>query len=114
MVSDTEERRDFKAYSLERIRELAENGHIHYMSRRVFIHTENLGYSPDDVNKCIASLTDANYRGTVRYDGKAWLDEYLISYTGPSGHVDDLYIKLKLNRGCVVIQLASFHPEGAI
>lgn len=114
MVSDKEERRDKKEYSLGRIKELAEWGNVMYLSSRVTKHVENLGYSPDEVHKCLSCLKEENYRGTVRYDGKPWLDEYLISYTGPAGQTDDLYIKLKLNRDCVVIQLASFHPEGAI
>ena len=114
MVSDTEERRDNRAYALERIKELAERKKVMYLSSRVTRHVENLGFSPDDVCDCIASLQSENYRSTVRYDGGPWLDEYLISYTGPTGHTDDLYIKLKLKRGCVIIQLASFHPEGAI
>ena len=114
MVSVKEERRSNKEYSLNRIRELAEQGQVDYMFRRVTRHVENLGYSPDDVHKCLSCLGEENYRGTVRYDGKLWLDEYLISYIGPTGHTDELYIKLKLNRDCIVIQLASFHPEGAI
>lgn len=114
MVSDTEERRDNKEYSLDRIRELAERGAVMYMSSRVTKYVENLDYSPDDVHMCLSCLQDENYRGTVRYNGRSWLDEYLISYIGPTGHTDDLYIKLKLDRDCVVIQLASFHPEGAI
>ena len=114
MVSDERGRRDRKEYSLDRIRELAERGDVIYLSSRVGRDVENLNYSPDDVHKCLSCLKEENYRGTVRYDGRPWLDEYLISYTGPTGHTDDLYIKLKLNHDCVVIQLASFHPEGAI
>jgi len=114
MVSSKEERRDKKEYSLDRIRELSERGDVMYLSSRVTRDVENLNYSPDDVHQCLSCLEEENYRGTVRYDSKPWLDEYLISYTGPTGHTDNLYIKLKLNCDCVVIQLASFHPEGAL
>ncbi len=114
MVSEAEGRRDSKEYSLVRIKELAERGDVIYLSKRVTKHIENLSFSPEDVHKCLSCLDEENYRGTVRYDGKPWLDEYLISYTGSTGHTDDLYIKLKLNRDCVVIQLASFHREGAL
>ena len=114
MVSDKEERRGKKEYSLDRIKELAEWGNVMYLSSRVTRHVENLGYSPDDVHKCLSCLEEENYDKSIRYDGGPWLDIYLISYTGSTGHTENLYIKLKLNRDCIVIQLASFHPEGAI
>ena len=114
MVS-SRERKKTPEYSLVRIHELAEAGEWAYGSRRVARHIENLGYSPDDVGACLVSLREAHYRGTVRYENApVWLDEYLISFKGPSGHVDDLYIKLKLNRDGLLILLASFHPEGWI
>jgi len=114
MVSSEEERRDKKEYSLERIKELAESGDVMYLSSRVTKHVENLEYSPCHVHDCLSLLEEENYRGTIRYNNGPWLDEYLISYKGPTGHVDDLYIKLKLNRDCIVIELASFHTEGAL
>ncbi len=114
MVSNKEERKDKREYSLNRIKELAARGSVMHLSTRVTKHIENLGYSPDDVNECLMALQDDNYRGTIRYQGRIWLDEYLISWNGPTGFTDDLYIKLKLDRDCIVIQLASFHREGAI
>lgn len=114
MVSATEKRRDKQEYSLDRIRELAKQGAVSFLSSRVTRHVENYGYTPDDINECLASLKIDNYRESICYQGRTWLDVYLISYTGSSGSTDDLYIKLKLDRDCILVLLASFHPEGAL
>ncbi len=112
MVSSNE-RRNRREYSLRAVRDLARQGSVIYGSARVQRHIENLGYEPKDVHNCLACLEECHYRGTVRYENsRIWMDEYLISFSAPSGQIDDLYIKLKLNRDCVLIVLASFHPEG--
>jgi len=115
MVMEEEERRQRPEYSLDRVRELAREGRVSYGSSRVTRHVENLEYAPEDVHRCLACLEPSHYRGSVRYEGTGpWLDEYLITFIGPRGCTDDLYIKLKLNRDCILIVLASFHPEGWI
>ncbi len=114
MVSNAEKKRNKQEYSLDRIRTLAKQGAVAFMSSRVTRHVENYGYTPDDVNDCLASLKIDNYHESICYQGKTWLDVYLVSYTGSSGNTDDLYIKLKLNRDCILVLLASFHPEGAL
>ena len=73
---------------------------------------ENLDFAPEDVHRCLQALEDTNFRGSVRYKGsKFLLDEYLVACTGQREISDNLYIKLKLNRDCVWIDLASFHRE---
>ncbi len=114
MVSESEERRSSSEYSLTRIRELALQGDVHYYSRRVHRHIENLNYRPEDIYTCLSMLTSAHYRGSVRYGKKPWLDEYLITYKAGNGQPDELYIKLMLNKNCLTIILESFHPEGWI
>jgi hypothetical protein len=112
MVTQQNERRQRKEFSLNRIRELAAAGQVAHGSRDVSKDIENLSYSPDDVYQCLVSLTDEDYKESVNYgDHKGWLDEYLITYQSPTGHKDELYIKLKLNRDCVTIVLISFHRE---
>jgi len=113
MVADNDEQKRSRAeYSLNRVRELASNGAVRYGSNRVFLDTENLEYAPSDVHQCLACLEQRNYRGSVRYAGQRfWWDEYLITYVSPSGHQDDLYIKLKLDRDCITVVLGSFHEE---
>ena len=115
MVTQQEERRHRKEFSLNCIRELAAAGKVDYWSRDVSKDIENLSYSPDDVHACLASLTEDHYRESVNYgDRKGWLDVYHITYQSPTGHQDEMYIKLKLNRDCVTILLMSFHREGSL
>lgn len=115
MVTRNGERRNQPEYSLQRVRELARTGSVDYGSRRVVRHVENLGYAPEDVCRCLAGLEAGHYRESIRYrENGPWLDVYLITCTGPAGHADSLYIKLKLNRDCIVVVLESFHPEGWI
>lgn len=115
MVSSGEERRKKAEYSLTCIQQLASQGEVIYGSRRVQRHIENLGYSPEDVHACLGKLTSDHYRGSVRYESDPfWHDEYLITFEAKNNQPDELYIKLKLNRDCVLVILASFHPEGWI
>lgn len=107
-----EERRDRPEYSLRRIREMAGQGKVRYLSARVTMDVENLGFTPDDVHECLGALEAKHFRGSVRYEGsRVWLDEYLISCSGQRDISDNLYIKLKLDRDCIWIYLASFHRE---
>ncbi len=102
-------------YSLEAVRRLAGQEKVHYGSQRVLNHIVNLGYSKEDVCACLMGLTENEYRGSIDYgDHKGWLDVY-ISPVAPPGKPSNnphLYIKFKLNRDCLTVVLASFHPEG--
>jgi len=112
MVNQIAEERSSPQFSLTRIRELARGGCVRYAYARVTCDIENLGYSPDDVQQCLASLEERHFRRSIRYEEQNfWLDEYLITYDSPSGCTDNLYIKLKLNRDCILILLSSFHRE---
>lgn len=107
-----EERRDKPAYSLQRIRDLATQGKVRYLSARVTMDVENLEFAPENVHCCLRALEAKHFRGSVRYEGsKFWLDEYLITCTGQRDIPDNLYVKLKLDRDCIWIDLASFHRE---
>lgn len=107
-----EERRDRAEYSLKRIREMAAQGNVRYLSSRVTMDVENLEFTPDNVHECLRALEEKHFRGSVRYEGsRVWLDEYLITCKGQRDISDNLYIKLKLDRDCIWIYLASFHRE---
>lgn len=100
-------------YSLSCIKRLAAEGSVSYASARVLRHIENLDYSPSDVHECLSQLTPEHYQKSILYKNRpSWLDVYLIHYAVSDSYEDDLYIKLKLNRDCIIIELHSFHPEG--
>lgn len=112
MVTQDKESRDRPEYSLERIRALAAQGCVQYAGTRVEGDVMNLGYAPEDVHQCLQVLDGCHFHEAVRYPTtRHWLDVYRIRYPRPDGGVDPLYIKLKLNRDCVVIVLQSFHRD---
>jgi motility quorum-sensing regulator/GCU-specific mRNA interferase toxin len=109
MVTEAEHR-DTPEYSLERVRTLAKDGSVYFGSRKVQRDIANLSYAPEDVHKCLQTLNECHFHRAERYAARGpWFDVYLISYAGPSGAIDDLYVKLKLDRDCIVVILASFH-----
>lgn len=115
MVTQWMETRAKPVCSLSRIHELAAQQAVHYGSSRVQNHTDNLGYSLEAVCECLARLAPENFHHAERYSPTGlWLDVYLVTYRGPTGHDDPLYIKLKLDRDCLCIILCSFHREGAL
>lgn len=112
MVTCKDDTRDYPNYSIQRIRELAASGHVRYMSTRVEQDIENLEFNPDDVHQCVANIEESHFQNSIRYAGRNyWLDVYHITCQGRTAYQDELYIKLKLNRNCVWIELASFHRE---
>lgn len=111
MVSERETR-DYARYALATVRQLAAQGCVAYANEKVEHQIEDLGYTPEAVCNCLRSLEERDFHQSVKYpDRNYWLDIYLIRYRGPTGHVDDLYVKFKLANGCVVIMLESFHRE---
>lgn len=116
MVTDNIQRRNRREFSLDAIQRLAADKAVAYGSRDVLRDTENHHYSKDDVCACLMNLKEENYHESIHYgDKKGWLDVYKCNWPAPlpnSSLVDDLYIKLKLNRDCILIVITSFHPEG--
>lgn len=113
MVNEKDQRRDFPSYHLGRIVELAEAGKVAYINSSVLRDTENYGYSPAAVHNCLAMLLPGDFRHSVLYeDTKDWLDVYKIGVINlDAKQRDDLYVKLKLNRSCILVLLCSFHPD---
>jgi len=96
-------------YSLETIRQMAQDEGRIFLSRIAQRDSSNLGYSIKDIAACIRELKASNFLNTQNYN-RIVMDAYKISYEGPSGHCDELYIKLKLTSDHkVVISVGSFH-----
>ncbi|WP_043739202.1 type II toxin-antitoxin system MqsR family toxin [Thioalkalivibrio nitratireducens] len=105
-------RRDAPSYALSRVIELANAGRIQYQSKTVQRDVENLGYRPEDVHRCLASLNECHFHRSEQYEASGpWFDVYHVRYAGPADAVDELYVKLKLGPNCLVVVLASFHRE---
>lgn len=109
MVTPFREERDYPRYDLRQVRHLAAQRRLVYATESALRDAMNLGYVLDDVCRCLQELKSSDFRYSGRYDGSAWYDVYQIRFLGPTDHVDDLYIKLSLGLGCVVIDLFSFH-----
>jgi hypothetical protein len=79
------------------------------MSKKVQLDMQNLGYTRADLCACLCSLTEGDYRGSKDY-GDVRYDVYRPKFPGPSGAIDDLYVKVG-QRGTTVAQVhvASFH-----
>ncbi len=113
MVNSVTERDRFPRYSLERIRELASSEKVVYCGTRVGIDIGNLGLNLEAVCNCIAQLdAAAHFRHSERYaaDGP-WHDVYGCAWSASGGPADDLYIKLRLGRSCLIVDLCSFHLD---
>ena len=112
MVTQKPLRRSTPRYALARVRELAGQEEVSYASSRVQYDTDGLGYSFEEVCRCLSQLEDTDFQHSEQYaDSGIWLDVYLLKYEAPNGAIDDLYIKLKLNRNCICVVLCSFHQE---
>jgi len=112
MVTQGDERRDSPKYSLNRIRQLAQSGQVVFGSRRVELDCHNLGYSPEEIHECIASLQPDDLRQSVRYSNRRfWMDEYRLRWRSNSGHLDPLYFKLHLNRDVIIVIVDSIHRD---
>ena len=121
MVEPEHRRRGTSDYSLDAVHHWARRKQVIYASRKVQHDTENLGYSLDVVCQCLIGLQQQHFYESVCYDDKqGWLDVYRYNWCpqtnesasgSASGSLDPLYIKLKLNRDCTSIILASFHLD---
>jgi hypothetical protein len=113
MVTSFTEARDYPRYDLRQIHMLAALQRV-YVSWSVQRDATNLGYELNDICRCLRALKSSDFRHSGRYEGPAWYDVYEIRFMGPTEHVDDLYIKLSLGHGCLVVNLFSFHLTRAI
>lgn len=107
------ETKDDPEYGLEGVRRIAGFKQVNYKGRRVQRHVANLGYSLDDVCDWICALQESDFDHSERYEGDGrWHDVYLLHHPVPADPRERLYIKFRVSRDCVFIELCSFHPEG--
>jgi len=108
MVTNTTDR-DYPSFSLEQVKELARRGAIAY-TPTVQRDMANLNYGNGDVCECLLMLQSGHFKNSVWYDNhNSWFDVYHISVKSQEGFIDDLYIKLRLANGCMVVSIISFH-----
>lgn len=98
-------------YSLEKIIVAAKAELIIYGGRKVNSDIANLGYTLNEVARCISQLQPENYQKTLDYDDKGKVfDAYKINFSPQEEQTDSIYIKLRLlENGEVQIGLGSFH-----
>lgn len=112
MVStDAHTKRETPEYSLDQIRRLAGFRQIEYRGKKVPRDVASLGYNMEDVCQCLISLQKHHFVHSIWYGNfPRWHDVYKLHFTDDSGIKHDLYIKLRLSKDCVLIELCSFHP----
>lgn len=107
------ETKDEPDYSLEGVHRIAGFQQVVYVARRVQRHVNDLGYQLDDVCALLCALHESHFHRSERYENDSrWHDVYLLPHPVPSNPGERLYIKFRLTRDCVYIDLCSFHPEG--
>lgn len=83
---------------------------MRYAGTRVTLDIDNLGLVLGDVCDCLRTLDESCFQHSERYrEGGLWHDVYRRAWAPPERPSDDLYIKLRLDHGCVTIELSSFH-----
>lgn len=97
-------------YNLEQIKKAVRKDKIQYYGRRVSIDTANLGYTFEDVCKCLLTLKTSDYHETIQYSQDPVFDVYLVNYLRAEciDDIDRLYIKLAYIEAVVI---ASFHLQ---
>lgn len=107
------ETRDEPEYSLDGVHRMAAFQQVQFMSRRIQGHLDRLGYGLEDVCGRLAELSRSNFHHSERYhDDTRWHDVYLLPHPIPGDASVRLYIKFRVSRDCVWIELCSCHPEG--
>lgn len=108
MVSDGDTR-DYPAYALEQVRALAEKSAV-VTTTNVEDCMEDLSYERDDLYALLGTLQPSDFHKSHWFEKyQQWFDAYLVSYTGPSGNTDILYIKFRLTSSCCAISVLRFH-----
>jgi Motility quorum-sensing regulator, toxin of MqsA len=97
-------------YSLDDIRDAAKQGKLRYAGLKVDRDIRNLGYTGDDVAKCIGLLTSRHFKKCLHYENAIY-DVYHCKYQKQDeAAIDQIYMKLRLlTNGEVQVEVASFH-----
>lgn len=103
-------------YDLKDVRAAAAKLDITYKGRRVRNDVLNLGYSLKDVAACLQNLIPSEFSKTHHYKNSPHpYDEYICKHCAKRDEdgddiIDEIYVKFCLIDGCLMIELASFHP----
>ncbi len=110
MVTEPAEKKPHADYSLGRVAELAARESVRYAFTRVASDIENLGYALADVCECLGGLRPEDFSHSERYRPHLpWHDVYKTRWTLPDKPTDALYIKFRMDRDLLIIELCSFH-----
>lgn len=98
-------------YDLEQVRRAGATGKV-TLTRAAQRDYQEMDYGLADVHDCIANLQLSDYSGVKEYNGVEF-DVYLPRHRGPSGHHDELYVKLRTPAQTTVAQVfvTSFHLQ---
>jgi len=97
-------------YSLDAIRLAAQNGSFRYDGRQVDRDIRNLGYTGDDVKRCISNLITDQFQKSIQYENATY-DVYISDYQKhDDAPIDKIYLKLRLlPNGELQVGIGSFH-----
>jgi hypothetical protein len=105
------ERKDSPTYALTRVKELAASESVSLTGRSTR-DSQDLGYSFEEVCRCVSELEPQDFDHSVRYETNwFWFDVYKMRNQTSRRRIDDLYIKIRLNRDCILVTVHSFHTE---
>ena len=88
-------------YSLSDARKAAQKGNV-YLDRNAKKDSANLGYSQEDICKCMASLQESDFHKSIDYGpdertgARIVCDVYKMRFRVNDSRIDDLYIKFRL------------------
>ncbi len=98
-------------YSLDVIRQSAQKGSFRYDGRQVDRDIRNLGYTGDDVKRCISNLITGQFQKSIQYENAIY-DVYITDYQKyDDAPIDKIYVKLRLlpNDELQIVGIGSFH-----
>jgi hypothetical protein len=97
-------------YSLDAIRLAAQNGSFRYDGRKVNSDIRNLGYTGNDVKRCISQLITSQFQKSLQFENAIY-DVYICDYQKQDeSPIDKIYMKLRLlPNGELQVGIGSFH-----
>lgn len=116
MATTSPPKKDTPEYSLDRIRELGEQGKVFLLNPETTLRQmDTYSYNIYDLHDCLAGLREDEFRHSEFYDDvKKWNDVYKVKWHNETVDVVEfLYVKVRLNRDESLTLVVSFHPEGA-
>lgn len=107
------ETKDDAEYGLQLVCRLAGFRAVSLASPRVQRHVFNLDYTLEDVCDLLSLLEERHFDHSERYHERGpWHDVYFLEHPVEGYPDEKLYIKFRISRDCIQLDLCSFHPEG--